>query len=129
MRNGKGLATAGLLAVTMLGQPLRAEVTIDDIVKDASTPGDVVTNGLGPQGQRFSPLTAINTETVSKLVPMWAFSLGGEKQRGQETQPLVQRWRDVRHRLVQPHVGHRHQDRPQIWEYNHRLPEGILALL
>ena len=39
----------------MLGQPLRAEVTIDDIINDAKTPGDVVTYGLGPQAQRYSP--------------------------------------------------------------------------
>ena len=73
----------------MLALPVNAEVKIEDIVNDAATPGDVVTNGLGPQGQRFSTLKAVNAETVGKLVPAWAFSFGGEKQRGQETQPLV----------------------------------------
>ena len=83
-------ATASALAVTaMLALPVNAEVKIEDIVNDAATPGDVVTNGLGPQGQRFSTLKAVNAETVGNLVPVWAFSLGGEKQRGQETQPLV----------------------------------------
>lgn len=128
MKTWKWFATASVLAVTAaLAQPLSAEgVTIDDIVNDAKTPKDVVSNGLGPQGQRFSSLSAINTETVSNLVPAWAFSLGGEKQRGQETQPLV---RDgvmyvtgsySRVYAVDTKTGHK------LWQYDHRLPEGIL---
>jgi alcohol dehydrogenase (cytochrome c) len=128
MKTWKWFATASVLAVTAaLAQPLRAEgVSIDDIVNDAKTPKDVVSNGLGPQGQRFSSLSAINTATVSNLVPAWAFSLGGEKQRGQETQPLV---RDgvmyvtgsySRVYAIDTKTGHK------LWQYDHRLPEGIL---
>jgi alcohol dehydrogenase (cytochrome c) len=58
-------------------------------LNDAATPGDVLTNGLGPQGQRFSSLAQLNASNVKKLVPAFAASLGGEKQRGQESQPLV----------------------------------------
>jgi alcohol dehydrogenase (cytochrome c) len=120
-------ATASALAVTaMLALPVNAEVKIEDIVNDAATPGDVVTNGLGPQGQRFSTLKAVNAETVGNLVPVWAFSLGGEKQRGQETQPLVKdgvmylTGSYSRMWAIDTKTGHK------IWEYNHRLPEGIL---
>ncbi len=127
MKSWKLLATASTLAVTMaLAQPVLADVTVDDIVKDAATPGDVVSNGLGPQGQRFSTLKAVNTETVANLVPAWAFSLGGEKQRGQETQPLVKdgvmyiTGSYSRMWAVDTKTGRK------IWEYNHRLPEGIL---
>src|SRR6476661_6429604 len=120
-------ATASALAVTaMLALPVNAEVKIEDIVNDAATPGDVVTNGLGPQGQRFSSLKAINAETVQNLVPAWAFSLGGEKQRGQETQPLV--YDGIMYvtgsysRLYAIDIA----TGDELWQYDARLPEGIL---
>src|SRR3546814_14879692 len=58
-------------------------------MNDAATPGDVLTYGMGPKAQRFSPLKAINASNVAKLVPAFSSSLGGEKQRGQEAQPIV----------------------------------------
>ncbi|MDO9709729.1 PQQ-dependent methanol/ethanol family dehydrogenase [Paracraurococcus lichenis] len=103
-----------------------AGVTAEDILNDAATTKDVVTNGLGPQGQRFSPLEAINRTNVREMVPAWAFSFGGEKQRGQESQPLV---RDgvmyvtaSYSRLYALDV----KTGAKLWEYNARLPEGIL---
>jgi glucose dehydrogenase len=45
---------------------------------------------LHPAQRRvFFPLTQINADTIGDLVPAWSFSFGGEKQRGQESQPLV----------------------------------------
>ncbi len=64
-------------------------MTEQDILNDATTPEDVVTYGLGPKAQRYSPLKAIDKESVKSLVPAWSFSFGGEKQRGQESQALV----------------------------------------
>ncbi|MGU7753857.1 PQQ-dependent dehydrogenase, methanol/ethanol family, partial [Klebsiella pneumoniae] len=58
-------------------------------MNDANTPGDVLTYGMGPRAQRFSAISTINADNVAKLVPAFAASLGGEKQRGQESQPLV----------------------------------------
>ena len=58
-------------------------------MNDAATPGDVLTYGMGPRAQRFSPLRQIDAGNVAKLVPAFAASLGGEKQRGQEAQPIV----------------------------------------
>ncbi|RLA24157.1 MAG: PQQ-dependent dehydrogenase, methanol/ethanol family, partial [Gammaproteobacteria bacterium] len=52
-----------------------------DVLNDATTTEDVVSYGLGSQGQRFSPLTKVNTDTIKHLVPAWTFSYGGEKQR------------------------------------------------
>ena len=90
MTTWKWLATASALALTVtLTQPSLADVKIDDIVNDATTTADVVSNGLGPQGQRYSPLKTLNASNISGLVPAWTMSLGGEKMRGQETQPLV----------------------------------------
>src|SRR5947209_9870153 len=90
----KAVRFAGaLLCLTCMaggaGSARAAGVTDEDILNDASTPGDVVSYGLGPQAQRYSPLAKINRANVRKLVPVWSFSFGGEKQRGQETQPLV----------------------------------------
>ena len=72
-----------LVAATFAGNGAMAkEVTDADILNDAKTGGDVVSFGLGTQGQRFSPLTTVNTKSVKNLVPAWSMSFGGEKQRG-----------------------------------------------
>lgn len=112
-------------AITMVGMA-QAEVTEDMIANDATTPGDVVTNGMGRDLQRYSPLTTLNKENVKNLLPAWAFSLGGEKQRGQETQPLVHdgimyiTGSYSRLYAVDVMTG------KEIWQYDARLPEGIL---
>ncbi|SFI47204.1 PQQ-dependent methanol/ethanol family dehydrogenase [Albimonas pacifica] len=115
-------ATASLLAITAA----HAEVTEDDIANDATLTEQVVTNGMGRHLQRFSPLDAINRENVAKMVPAWAFSLGGEKQRGQESQPLVKdgvmyvTGSYSRIWAIESATGR------EIWQYDARLPEGIL---
>ncbi|MEM8789265.1 MAG: PQQ-dependent dehydrogenase, methanol/ethanol family, partial [Pseudomonadota bacterium] len=77
---------AGLLAA---GTAAQAQVTEEALAGDQASTGDVLTNGMGRHLQRYSPLDVLNKDNVQNLVPAWAFSLGGEKQRGQETQPLV----------------------------------------
>jgi alcohol dehydrogenase (cytochrome c) len=66
-----------------------AQVTDAMIAKDATDTESVLSWGMGTQGQRYSTLTTINTKNVSKLAPVWSMSFGGEKQRGQESQPLI----------------------------------------
>src|SRR5690349_3678220 len=84
------LAAVGVTALCVnLILPALAEVTEQDILNDAKTTGDVVTYGLGPQAQRFSPLKTLNRDNIKGLVPAYSFSFGGEKQRGQESQALV----------------------------------------
>jgi len=61
--------------------------SVADLENDATTPGDIVTYGMGYALQRFSPLDEINRETVADLVPVWNLSLDDD--RGQEAQPLV----------------------------------------
>ncbi len=118
-------STAALAAV--LGTPVYAQgVSDQDILNDASTTGDVVSWGMGLQGQRYSPLKQINTENVANLLPAWAFSFGGEKQRGQEAQPLVHNGKIFvtasysRLFAVDAKTGE------ELWQYDHRLPDGIL---
>ena len=127
MKNWNLFATASALALSVgLSTPTLADVSIDDVVNDAKTTKDVVTAGLGGQGQRYSPLKTINKDNVGGLVPAWAMSLGGEKMRGQETQPLVKdgvmyiTGSYSRMWAIDTKTGR------EIWEYNHRLPEGIL---
>jgi alcohol dehydrogenase (cytochrome c) len=117
---------AGFLALGVATPVARAGVTDADILNDAKKPGSVVSYGMGPHQHRFSPLTKINTKTVQKLVPAWSFSFGGEKQRGQQSQPLVYNGKIFvtgsysRLFAVDAKTG------TKLWEYNHRLPEGIL---
>ena len=81
--------TVALAAAGMGATAQAASVTDEDILKDAETTHQIVTNGLGTKGQRYSPLAKVNVDTVKDLVPVWAFSFGGEKQRGQQSQPLI----------------------------------------
>ena len=125
----KQLLTAALAASLSLGTAsiaYSAGVTEEDLANDAQSTGDVLTNGMGRHLQRFSPLETINKENVSGMVPAWAFSLGGEKQRGQESQPLVHdgimyvTGSYSRLYAIDPKTG------KEIWQYDARLPEGIL---
>jgi alcohol dehydrogenase (cytochrome c) len=81
----KKLICAGLL---LLLTPLaQAAVTDKDLVDDAKTPDNVLTQGMGYDLKRYSPLNKINRETVKRLVPVWSYSMNDD--RGQESQPLV----------------------------------------
>jgi alcohol dehydrogenase (cytochrome c) len=119
--------TLGMFAIgALLAAPVLAQVTDAMIENDAASTGDVLTSGLGTQGQRFSPLAKINTKNVGSLVPAWSFSFGGEKQRGQEAQPLVYNGRMFvtgsysRLFAVDTKTG------AKLWQYDQRLPEGIM---
>ncbi|MHA6326302.1 PQQ-dependent methanol/ethanol family dehydrogenase [Roseivivax sp. CAU 1753] len=103
-----------------------AQVTEAMLADDQNMTSQIVTNGMGRHLQRYSPLDTINKDNVKNLVPAWAFSLGGEKQRGQETQPLI--YDGVMYitgsysRLYAIDV----KTGQEIWQYDARLPEGIL---
>ena len=121
------IATGLAVALAMLGSGITlAGVTDEDILNDQQTTDSIVSYGMGPEAQRYSPLDKINTSTVKNLVPAWAFSYGGEKQRGQEAQPLVYNGKIFvtasysRLFAVDARTGQ------ELWEYNHRLPDGIL---
>lgn len=117
---------AALAAILLTAAPGWAAVTEEDLAKDQATPGDVLTNGMGRDLQRFSPIATLNKDNVKNLVPAWAFSFGGEKQRGQETQPLIHDGMMYvtasysRLYAVDLKTG------KEVWQYDARLPEGIL---
>jgi alcohol dehydrogenase (cytochrome c) len=106
--------------------PVMADVTEADLAKDQETAGDILTNGMGRHLQRYSPIATLNKGNVKNLVPAWAFSFGGEKQRGQESQPLIHDGvmyvtaSYSRAYAIDIKTG------KEIWQYDARLPEGIL---
>ena len=115
-----------LVAAMSVAGVATANVTNDDIRADATNNSQVVTNGMGLQGQRYSTLDMLNTENVSSLQPVWAFSLGGEKQRGQQSQPMIKdgvmyvTGSYSRVFAVDARTG------AKLWQYDARLPDGIM---
>ena len=103
-----------------------AQVTDAMIAKDAADTDSVLSWGIGTQGQRFSPLTTINTKNVSKLAPAWSMSFGGEKQRGQESQPLVYKGKMFVTASYSRIFAIDVKTGEKVWKYEHRLPEGIM---
>ena len=122
----KLLSLLVMMAAAHMAAPVSAQVTDAMIAKDATDTDSVLSWGIGTQGQRFSPLSTINTKNVSKLTPVWSMSFGGEKQRGQESQPLVYKGKMFvtasysRIFAVDVKTGEK------LWKYEHRLPEGIM---
>ncbi|MDD1781567.1 PQQ-dependent methanol/ethanol family dehydrogenase [Enterovibrio sp. ZSDZ35] len=114
------------LSFVLTAPSIAAGVTDKDIMADQQTTDDVVTYGMGLRGQRFSPMDSINKETVSEIRPVWGFSLGGEKQRGQESQPMIKdgvmyiTGSYSRVYAIDARTGE------ELWQYDARLPDGIM---
>ncbi len=122
-------ATFLLSLSALVASPLLAAQegpTDADIANDASSTADVLTNGLGLQAQRFSPLTAIDASNVKSLVPAFSASLGGEKQRGQEAQPLVYDGTIYVTGSYSRLFAFDARTGEEKWEYTARLPDGIM---
>jgi alcohol dehydrogenase (cytochrome c) len=101
-------------------------VTDSDIINAGKDVHNVLTYGIDLQGHRYSPLNEINTQSVKNMVPAWSFSFGGEKQRGQEAQPLVvdgviyTTASYSRLFAVDARTGEK------LWQYDAQLPDGIM---
>ena len=100
--------------------------TSADLLNDANSTGDGLTYGMGPQAQRFSPMTQVNAGNVAHLVPAFAASLGGEKQRGQEAQPLVYDGTIYVTGSYSRMFAFDSRTGEKKWEYDARLPDGIM---
>jgi len=103
-----------------------APVTDQMIENDAKSTGDVLSWGLGTQGQRYSPLKQVTAANVGKLSPVWAFSFGGEKQRGQESQPVIHNGKMFVTASYSRIYALDAKTGTKLWKYEHRLPEGIM---
>ncbi|TCK08965.1 methanol/ethanol family PQQ-dependent dehydrogenase [Marinobacterium mangrovicola] len=121
----RAAALGAALGLTALPASASTPVTWDDIQQDQATTDDVLGYGIGPKAQRYSPMDAINTDNVKRLVPAWTYSFGDEKQRGQESQALVHdgviyvTGSYSRIFAIDAKTG------KQIWSYTARLPDGI----
>ncbi len=100
--------------------------TSADLLNDAASTGDVLSYGMGPWQQRFSILDKVNSANVGKLVPVYAASLGGEKQRGQESQPIVYDGTIYVTGSYSRLFAFDSRTGKKKWEYNARLPDGIM---
>jgi alcohol dehydrogenase (cytochrome c) len=117
---------AALAALALVHGAAHALVTQDMIDKDASNPKEILSWGMGTQGQRHSTLKQINVQTVRNLVPAWNFSFGGEKQRGQESQPLIHNGKMFVTGSYSRLFALDAKTGAKLWKYEHRLPEGIM---
>ena len=67
----RGLGSLAMTVAIAFAAPVMAAdgPTSQDILNDAQSTGDVLSYGLGPWAQRFSPMTQVNSENVKDLVP------------------------------------------------------------
>src|SRR5262245_18307614 len=115
-----------LIAAAFASTAGAAGVTPQMIENASKDTANVLSWGVGTEGQRYSPLKQVNAKTVGKLVPAWSFSFGGEKQRGQESQPVIYNGKMFvtgsysRLFALDAATGRK------LWKYEHRLPDGIM---
>ena len=123
--SGAGVGLA-LVVASAVGGAQAEPVTDEMILNAGNDTHNVVTYGLNLQGQRFSKLNTVNSSNVKDLTPVWSFSFGGEKQRGQEAQPLLvdgvlyATGSYSRLYAVDAKTG------TKLWQYDAQLPDGIL---
>jgi alcohol dehydrogenase (cytochrome c) len=115
-----------LVTIGLASMSAQAAVTDQMIENDAKSTDDVLSWGIGTQGQRYSPLKTINTGNVGKLVPAWSFSFGGEKQRGQESQPMIHNGKMFVTASYSRIFALDAKTGQKLWKYEHRLPDGIM---
>ncbi len=121
------LLIASGFAATFGTAPAGATGVTDQMIQtEATATGNVLTWGVNTQGQRYSPLKQVNASTVARLAPVWAFSFGGEKQRGQESQPVIYNGRMFVTGSYSRIFALDAATGKKLWKYEHRLPEGIM---
>lgn len=118
------LAIAAALTLTAHAASVKP-VTWEDIANDHKSTDNVLTYGLGLTAQRYSPAKTLNTRNVAGLVPVWSYSFGGEKQRGQEAQALIHDGVMYVTASYSRFVALDVRTGKRLWTYEHRLPEDI----
>lgn len=120
---------AALLSVSLglVAAGSASAAVTDQMIEASSKSGqEVLSWGLGTQGQRHSTLKQVNVGNVAKLAPVWAFSFGGEKQRGQESQPLIHNGKMFVTASYSRIFALDAATGAKLWKYEHRLPDGIM---
>ena len=118
------IRTLGTIMLTLAfgWSPATQAQSVAELKADASTPGDVLTYGMGYNNQRYSALKQINAGNAAKLQPVWAYSLNNPQ--GQEAQPLVYQgvmyvttFKDTI--ALDPTTG------KQLWKQDVELPQDV----
>jgi alcohol dehydrogenase (cytochrome c) len=117
------LASGGMGLASAAGG---AAVTTGMLEAASKNTSSVLSFGMGSEGQRYSPLAQINTGNVARLTPAWSFSFGGEKQRGQESQPLIHNGKMFVTASYSRIFAVDLKTGAKLWKYEHRLPDGIM---
>ncbi len=73
---GHAVNQASLSGVVGSAPPVARDVTYERIVHAREEPQNWLTYYGAYDGQRYSPLDQINTETVKRLTPAWVFQFG-----------------------------------------------------
>ena len=121
-------ALLALLATTSL-PALAAQVSDQDLLKDAETPDNVLTYGMGYKAQRYSPLDKINKDTVKSPGPRLRLLLR-RREAARPGEPAARRRRhDLRHRLLLAPVRYRQPDRHEEVAVRRPPARGHPALL
>jgi alcohol dehydrogenase (cytochrome c) len=68
-----------LACTVVLGGTAPQAQELADLRNDHATPDNILTYGMGYSNQRYSTLESINTGNVSKLVPVWNYSLNNSQ--------------------------------------------------
>jgi len=104
-----------------------ANATVTEAMLENSKDTKSVLNwGMSRDGQRYSTLNKVNDKNVNKLVPAWSMSFGGEKQRGQESQPLIHNGKMFVTASYSRIFAVDSKTGQKLWKYEHRLPDGIM---
>jgi len=112
-------------ALAALALPQAQAQNAEALKADATTPGDILTYGMGYSNQRYSPLKQINTQTVAKLAPAWSYSLNNPQ--SHESQPIVHEgvMYVTTHNAtmaINPLTG------KQIWKQDIELPQDVFKM-
>ncbi len=114
------------LAVMAAGQGSAGAGSVTwDMIQNANDHHEVLTYGFGLNAQRFSTLNQVNAKNVERLEPVWSFSFGDEKQRGQEGQALVHDGVIYITASYSRIFALDQKTGKKLWSYTARLPDDI----
>ena len=115
-----------LLAIALASCYAAHAADVTDAMIAAKSPNEVLSVRMGLEGQQYSPLKDLNTKNVNKLVPVWSMSFGGEKQRGQESQPLIHNGKMFVTASYSRLFAINAKTGEKLWKYEHKLPAGMM---
>ncbi len=113
-------------AVMTFGSGVAFAQSDADLLKDHTTPGDVLVYGMGYNAQRYSPLNRINKGNAANLTAKWGLALTDN--RGAEAFPVVKDgviYTTIHNATIaiDAITGR------QIWRVNHDYPPEVLRVV